>query len=197
MSEVIAAIASALGSTHAIVHAVPAHGWQEPTLCSDWMVRDVTNHLVGGLCIFTDELNGVPARADHDSDWLADDPAGAYDTAAADDTAAWGRTDALDGTITIGLGTLPAPLAAVIHLTEVLTHGADIAVAIDREDLIDQDACAALLAAMGSMGGVDPYRVPGVFGPTVPVPAHELPHRQLLGYLGRTVTSAGPVRVVA
>ncbi len=195
MSDIIAAIHSALPSTARIVGAIPPDSWQAATPCEGWTVRDVTNHLVGGMCIFTDELSGVPARADHDSDWLGDDPASAYDTAAADDMAAWGRPGALDGTITIGLGTLPAPLAAVIHLTEVLVHGTDVAVAIDREDLIDQDACAALLAAMEAMGGVDPYRMPGVFGPAVPVPAHEPPHRQLLGYLGRTVASQGPVRV--
>src|SRR4051812_22746699 len=180
MSDVIGAISSALQSTQAIVGAVPADRWHQPTPCSDWTVRDVTNHLVGGICLFTDELNGVPARADHESDWLAEDPVGAYAAAAAADARAWDRPDALTGTITLGLGTLPAPLAAVIHLTEVLVHGADIALAIDREDLIDREACAALLQEMQQMGGVDAYRVPGVFGPAVPVPAHEPPHRQLL-----------------
>ena len=195
MNDPIAAIRSALRSTATIVQAVPGDGWHLATPCTSWTVREVANHLVGGMCIFTDELTGMPARAAHDSDWLEQDPVAAYTSAAADDAAAWGHPDALDGTITIGLGTLPAPLAAVIHLTEVLVHGVDIAVATDREDLVDQHLCAALLHTMEAMGGVDPYRVPGVFGPAAPVPQDEPPHRQLLGYLGRSVTSAGRGRV--
>lgn len=187
MNDVITPIRSALVTTGAIVRSVPSDGWRRPTPCSQWTVRDVTNHLVGGLCIFTDELNGVPARGEHESDWLGTYPVDAYESAAAADASAWGRPDALVGTITIGLGTLSAPLAAVIHLTEVLVHGVDIAVAIGREDLVDADACTALLTAMDQMGGVDPYRVPGVFGPAITSGRHEPSHRQLLGYLGRDV----------
>jgi hypothetical protein len=45
------------------------------------------------------------------------------------------------------------------------------------------------------MGGVDAYRLPGVFGPAVLVPAHEPAHHQLLAYLGRSVASDGRGRV--
>jgi uncharacterized protein (TIGR03086 family) len=195
VTDIVPAIRSALNSTGTIVRAIPDHSWHLPTPCTDWTVRDVTNHLVGGLCIFTDELNGVPARAEHHSHWLNDDPAAAYAYASEHDGRAWGRPDALTGTITIGLGTLPAPLAAVIHLTEVLVHGADIAVAIGREDLLDQDSCTALLQTMKDMGGVDPYRTPGVFGPAVTVAADQPGHRQLLAYLGRALTPQGRDRV--
>lgn len=189
MNDVVAAIVAALDSTATIVGAVPATAWHEPTPCGEWDVHQVANHLVGGMRIFTGELTGTPAGADHDSDWLDTDPVAGYLDAAAADRAAWARPDALVGTLTIGLGTLPAPLAAVIHLTEVLVHGADIAVAIGREDLVDQHLCAGLLAAMEQMGGVDAYRVPGVFGPRVGIVADAPAHRQLLAFLGRDTTS--------
>jgi uncharacterized protein (TIGR03086 family) len=192
MNDVVAAINAALDTTATIVGTVPAAAWHEPTPCSEWDVHQVANHLVGGLRIFTGELTGAPAGADHDSDWLGTDAVAAYLDAAAADRAAWARPDALAGTITIGLGTLPAPLAAVIHLTEVLVHGVDIAVAIGRDDLVDQHQCTGLLSAMQQMGGVDAYRMPGVFGPQAPTTAADPAHRQLLAYLGREMAPARP-----
>jgi len=185
MIDVITAINDALETTETVVRAVPADEWHRPTPCRDWDVLQVTNHLVGGIRIFAAEVTGMPEVADHDSDWLGSDPVAAYVSAAAADKAAWRRPDCMRGTITIGLGTMPAPLAAVIHLTEILVHGVDIAVAIERADIVDQHQCVALLTAMQEMGGVDPYRVPGVFGPYIPAAADDLPHRRLLTYLGR------------
>ncbi|MGI8415092.1 MAG: TIGR03086 family metal-binding protein [Nakamurella sp.] len=196
MNDVITAINDALKTTGAVVRAIPAGRWHRPTPCHDWDVHLVTNHLVGGIRIFAAELTGIPEIADHDSDWLGFDPVAAYADAALADCGAWPRADALRGTITIGLGTMPAPLAALIHLTEILVHGVDIAVAIDRADLVDQHQCADLFTAMQRMGGVDPYRVPGVFGPQVPTAVGDLPHRRLLGYLGRELPLGTPARSV-
>ncbi len=190
MNDVTTAIHAALTTTAAVVGAVQADQWQRPTPCEGWDVHRVANHLVGGIRIFAGEVSGTPERAAHDSDWLGADPVAAYARAAAADRAAWARADALEGTITLGLGTLPGPLAAIIHLTEVVVHGVDIAVAVDRADLVDQDQCAALLGLMGRMGGVDAYRVPGVFGPEVSTCADEggrPPHERLLAYLGRSL----------
>jgi uncharacterized protein (TIGR03086 family) len=191
MNDVISAINNALQTTETVLRAVPAGHWHRPTPCTDWDVSQVTNHLVGGMRIFAGEVTGTPEGAAHDSDWLGTDPVAAYADAAVADQTAWQRPDALSGTITIGLGTLPAPLAAVIHLTEVLVHGVDVAVAIDRADLVDQDECAALLTAMQQMGGVDAYRLPGVFGPEVTT-VDDLPHRRLLAYLGRKLPDSDP-----
>jgi uncharacterized protein (TIGR03086 family) len=187
MNDVISDICVALETTGAIVRAVPADAWHHSTPCSSWNVHQVTNHVVGGMRIFAGELTGAPAGADHDSDWLDDDPAAAYNAAAVLDRAAWSRPDALAGTVTIGLGTLPSPLAAVIHLTEVVVHGLDIAVGINRVDLVDEEQCSRLLARMRDMGGVDAYRTPGVFGAEMPAPSETSPRIQLLAYLGRDV----------
>ena len=61
----------------------------------------------------------------------------------------------------------------------------DLAVATGREDLVDQQLCVALLELMHGMGGIDGFRIPGVFGPEVPVPAQAPNHRRLLAYAGR------------
>jgi uncharacterized protein (TIGR03086 family) len=87
----------------------------------------------------------------------------------------------------ISLGALPGPMAAMVHLTEVLVHGVDLAVATGQRERIDQQQCADLLSAMHDLGGMDPYRMPGMFGPELPAPAGAVPDRQLLAYLGRAV----------
>jgi uncharacterized protein (TIGR03086 family) len=86
--------------------------------------------------------------------------------------------------VTISVGSLPGPLAAVVHLTEILVHGVDLAVATGQEQLIDQELCAGLLVTMRAMG-VDAYRVPGVFAPEVAAPEAVAPHEQLASFLGR------------
>ncbi len=177
---------------------VGLHGddWGRPTACDDWDVRQVLNHTVGGMRIFAAELAGHGPVADHESDWLGEDPVAAFETAAAADRAAWRGPLSPDQGVTISLGRLPLALAAVIHLTEIVTHGVDLAVATDQVHLLDEDLCGGLLGAMRGMGGVDAYRGPGVFGPEVPTAAPAAPHEQLAAYLGRDLAARRPQAAV-
>jgi uncharacterized protein (TIGR03086 family) len=192
-NPVVGQIERALDMTGRVVAEIDDVQWTAPTPCADWDVRDVLNHTVGGMRIFTAELTGQEPGADHEADWLGNDPMGQFADAAAADRSAWGSPDALSGTVTISLGTLPGPMAAVIHLTEVLVHGVDLAVATGQAHLIDEELCADLLATMRAMG-VDAYRLPGVFGPEVAAPELAAPHEQLASFLGRDLqrVSAAP-----
>jgi uncharacterized protein (TIGR03086 family) len=185
MTTLIDRIDAAIAMTDAIVDGMEPSQLAAPSVCEGWDVRTELNHLVGGMRIFTAELNSAPAGDDHDADWLGADPRQAYVQAAVADRAAWRRPGVLDTTVHISLGALPGPMAAVVHLTEVLVHGVDLAVATGQQRSIDEQQCADLLATMHDMGGMDPYRVPGMFGPELPAPAGASPHRQLLAYLGR------------
>ncbi|WP_327044733.1 TIGR03086 family metal-binding protein [Microbispora sp. NBC_01189] len=185
MSDVIQLIDQAIDATAGIVKGIGDHQWDAPTPCAGWHVRAVLNHTVGGMRIFTAELTG--AGADHEADWLGDDPRAAFAAAGDADREAWHRDGALDHTVHISLGALPGPMAAVIHFTEVLVHGVDLAVATGQEDRVDEPLCEELLATMRGMGGIDAYRLPGVFGPEAEAPAGAPAHRRLLAYLGRTV----------
>lgn len=179
----ITQIQQAIDVTGTIVYGIADNQWHLPTPCAEWDVHTLLNHTVGGMHIFAAELDGRDHGA-HEDDWLASDPAAVYRDAASTDHAAWHRPGALDGTVHISLGTLPGPMAAMIHLTELVVHGADLAVATAQEHLIDEEACAALLATMHTMG-MDPYRLPGVFNPELQPPANAPAHRRLLAYLGR------------
>lgn len=164
--------------------------WPAASPCEEWSVRDVLNHVVGGMRIFAAELTGRAPEAEHDADWLGLDAARAFTDAAELDIAAWRGPDAMSGMVAISLGTLPASFAAVIHLLELVGHGVDLAVATEQTDLLDERLCEDVLELLSGMGGLDAYRVPGVFGPEVTVDAGEPAHARLAGCLGRHATPA-------
>ena len=190
-TDVVDALEAALATTGTLVAGIAATQWSEPTPCPGWDVRTVTNHLVGGLRIFTAQLTGTDAGGEHEDDWLGDSPAAAYTAAAAAVLTAWRAPGAMGRTLSISLGDVPAPLGAVIELTEVVVHGLDLAVATGQEDRVDAGQAAALHALMLGMV-MDSFRMPGVFGPPAPAPADAPAHRQLLAFLGRELTAASP-----
>ncbi|MFE7796143.1 TIGR03086 family metal-binding protein [Nocardia sp. NPDC057440] len=185
MNAMINRIDRAIDMTAVVVEAIPADRMTAPTPCVEWDVHDLLNHLVGGMNIFAAQLEGLDPGRDHHGDWLGADPHGAYIAAAAGDSAAWHRPDALEQTVRLGFGLVPGPMAAVIHLTEVLVHGIDLAVATDQERLLDQQLCGEMLAIMRDMG-IGNFRTPGMFGPERPTSGDAPAHRELFAYLGRT-----------
>jgi uncharacterized protein (TIGR03086 family) len=191
-TDVVDRLAAALTTTGALVAGIPATRWNHPNPCPGWDVRTLTNHLVGGLRIFTAQLTGTDAGGEHEDDWLGDAPAAAYADAAAAVLTAWRAPGALARTLAISLGSVPAPLGAVIELTEVVVHGLDLAVATGQTDRADDVQAAWLHQLMLDMG-FDAFRVPGVFGPAVEVADTAPAHVRLLAFLGREVPA--PTRI--
>jgi uncharacterized protein (TIGR03086 family) len=188
MRPVIDQIDRSLDVTAAIVDSLPADLPAVAAPCPGWTAQTELNHLVGGMRIFAAELTGTDAGRAHEDDWLGDDPRAAFAAAARLDRAAWQQPLVLERAVCLGFGAVPGPMAALIHLTEVLVHGTDLAVATGRRDLVDDDACAELF---GIMCGLDfeLFRTPGMFGPAVPVAAHAPAHEQLLAFLGRDLST--------
>jgi uncharacterized protein (TIGR03086 family) len=175
----------ALRSTGTIVSGIRPDQWGLPTPCTGWDVRAECNHLVGGLRIFAAQLQGQPLDADHDTtDWLGVEPAAAYASAARADAAAWREPGATDTVFDLAFGQAPGQMALVVHLTEVLVHGLDLAVATGQEHLVDEGEAGFLHAMMSSMG-TETFRVPGIFDAEVPAADDDPEHRRLLAYLGR------------
>src|SRR3954466_4108143 len=88
-ADVIDALETALVTTGTLVAGIAPTRWSAPTPCPGWDVRALTNHLVGGLRIFTAQLTGTDAAGEHDDDWLGDSPTAAYTAAATAVLAAW------------------------------------------------------------------------------------------------------------
>jgi uncharacterized protein (TIGR03086 family) len=138
VSDPLAPLAAALAGTGQLVRAVTAEQWPLPTPCSDWSVRQLVGHLVGGNRLCTRVLRGRPLPpldqlgSRSPADQLGDDPVAAHDTSADELLEALRAPGVLAGTHTLPVGTLPGP--AVVHLrtVETLVHGWDLARATGR-----------------------------------------------------------------
>ncbi|MGW5256173.1 hypothetical protein [Streptomyces sp. NPDC004012] len=94
--------------------------------------------------------------------------------------------DLAKATVRLGFGPVPGPMAALIHLTEVLVHGVDRATAVGRTAVVDQRLCEDLLAHIRRTG-MDAFRRPGMFGPENPAAEGAAAHVRLPAFLGRQV----------
>jgi len=160
-----------------------------PTPCEGWSVRDVANHVVGGLIVFVGTLEGEAVRPDPDApdpDYLGSDPAGAYRGAADRCLAGFGRSGALDRVYDFVFGPTPGLVIANISLQESLVHGWDIARGAGLAYTPGAGAVAAVAEFNADRDG-DDIRREGMFGPEQPVPSGVSPFEALLGRLGRTV----------
>lgn len=164
-----------------------------PTPCPGWDLRALLAHLVGGVAEMAGLVVAAAAPASLPAGAVAAvplDPANpltAWPAAVAADRVAWAEPSVHDGVVAFSFGSVPAPMAAMIHLTELTVHAIDVAVAIGRTDLVDEALAAGLLRSMHELGGIDGFRIPGMFGAEVAVAADAPAHVRLLGYVGRQV----------
>src|SRR3954467_7682388 len=121
-NDVVDRIESALAATEPLVAGVRADQWTAATPCAGWDVHALVNHLVGGLRIYAAELTHAEAGQAHEDDWLGNDPVGVYRDAAGAVLAAWRSPGVMSTVVSISLGQVPAPMAAVIELTEIVVH---------------------------------------------------------------------------
>ena len=180
-----------LDSVHAtlqpMVAAVGSDQWDDATPCSDWDVRALITHVVGGNRVFASALRGVPleqARQALPGDLLGADPAAAYADAAEDLAAAFRAYGPLDRPVTIPFGTVPAAVALHLRIAEGLVHGWDLARATGRtvsfpDDVVEQE----IAFSREFLPRVPPDRSP--FAPSRPVADDAPPRDRLVALLGR------------
>ncbi len=88
-----------------LISNIRAGQWSAPTLCPDWTVRQMVNHLTGMNRVFAALLACQPPPPRLSADHVEDDPAGAYRDAAAALQAAFGQPGVLERTYHGQLGT--------------------------------------------------------------------------------------------
>lgn len=186
MADPIGDIREAIDRTTPIVDGISDTQWSAPTLCSEFDVKALLNHMVGAANMFRQVIEEGQASADPSADLLGSDPKEAFRTAAAAALASFEKGQVLDRTLNMPFGEVPGTVGAGIFGMEMFVHGVDLAVATGQESKIDQDMCGTM-ADSAKRVGVDNFRVPGVFGPEVQVEVGARPHEHLLGYLGREV----------
>ncbi|MGY1669401.1 TIGR03086 family metal-binding protein [Geodermatophilus sp. SYSU D00710] len=155
-----------------------------PTPCEGASVAGLLGHLAGLAYAFrmAAEKTPVDGTASTDpthlpADWRTYVPAQLAELAAA-----WDDPAAHEGMTAAGGVDMPADIAAVVALDEVVVHGWDLAVATGQPYVVDDAAAEACRAFAESF---DDDRPPDLYGPVVPVPDDAPALDRLLGATGR------------
>lgn len=157
-----------------------------PTPCSEWSVRDVLNHVVGGAHMFAAAFSGNPAPAhDGPGDLIGDDPAAAWAGAVDAFVASIDAPGALDNMVPMPWGDTPGPMVYEILKFDILVHAWDLARATGQPfdppaDLVENTIGVAQMMLSPQMRAT-------VFGPEMPVPDGASPIDRLAAFTGRTV----------
>src|SRR5437764_1113118 len=97
----------ALTATERLIAAVRDDQWTEPTPCTDWNVRDLVEHVVGGNYRFARALRGEPPALPEDALRSGRDLLKAYRDSAAARLDAFRQPGVLERVFTIPVGTAP------------------------------------------------------------------------------------------
>ena len=122
--------------------------WDRPSMCTDWTIRDVVEHVVGGDRFAPilldggtlDEAIAAVVGVDH----LGDDPIGAVADASAATRAAFAGS--LDREVDHPVGTIPARRFIGFRIFDQLGHTWDIAEALGHPVVLDPAAVSIALA---------------------------------------------------
>ena len=177
----------AMAQTEAIVVAVRPDQLTLPTPCTEYDVRALLSHIVGGLTRIAvigeggDGLAVVP-RADGVPDGGWPD---AYHAARARVTAAWADDARLDALVEVPWGKVPGRIALGGYVQEILTHGWDLARAAGQPTELDPELASWVLGVARQILPAAPRGGEIPFGPPVPVSPDAGPYTQLAAWLGR------------
>lgn len=174
-----------------LVNGVADDQLTSPTPCTGTPVAGLLDHFMGLSVAFTRAArksvpagtsSGPRAAAEHlDPRWRTDLPIRLRDLADAwRDPAAW------QGVTEAGGVTLPAEVAGMVALDEVVLHGWDLAVATGQEFRCDPSSTAAVLEFTSSAARPENAAMrEGLFGPVVEVPDDAPAFDRALGLAGR------------
>lgn len=119
-----------------------------PTVTTDWDIRGLMSHLVGGNIRFAQALRGEPV------DWPTRDaqpvatPLGEFDASAHEMAAAVAGLADPKQVVHLPAGDPPGYFAVGVHGADMLVHGWDLAVATGQDRTLDPDLCRAALAIL-------------------------------------------------
>jgi uncharacterized protein (TIGR03086 family) len=167
-----------------LVEGLPDDALERPTPCTEYTVAALLDHLAGTVVAFRAAAvkNPLPGGPSGDAsnlrpDWRTAIP---RDTRALAD--AWDHPTAWTGRTAAGGVELPADVAAIVALDELVVHGWDLAKATDQPTDYDGPGLEAVLRLVTDFRARD---FPGLFGPEVPMPDGAPLIERILGVTGR------------
>jgi uncharacterized protein (TIGR03086 family) len=156
-----------------------------PTPCPQARLGDLIDHVASLSGAFTEVAQkrpGVAPPAPPDAANLPDDWQQEIEQRLATLVAAWRDPSAWEGTAQVAGNELPAEVAGLVVLDELVVHGWDIAVASGQPY---EPTDAEVEAAIPFVSSFPAPRDGNLFGPVVPVPDDAPALDRLLGLTGR------------
>jgi uncharacterized protein (TIGR03086 family) len=188
--EGVAMLQRVVDATTDVIGHTTSEQLANPTLCTEWTVKDVINHMVTGATMFAisaeqgsvpDEVLGKLMGADN----VGDDPKGAWDTAAKRALTAFEAPGVMEKIVKLPFGEMPAGIALNIAIFDVATHSVDLARATGQKVTDTELLENALLLAQQMMG--PQLRQPGIFDDAQPCSDSAPVDDRLLAFAGRKI----------
>jgi uncharacterized protein (TIGR03086 family) len=152
------------------------------TPCSEWTIRDLIEHVIGG-----NEYVGIWAGSNEEPAVRPDDTVAAHRAIAAAAQEVFARPDGMSIMFKLPFGEVPGQLFIGMRTSDVLTHAWDLAAATGQSTDLDPELAAGQLAAVRALVGPQ-FRGPDKpFGDEQPCSSERAPADQLAAFLGRKV----------
>lgn len=159
------------------------------TPCSDWNVRALLGHLIGGAENFANTLSGGDVNLNNTNSSQSTDAdaaslAQAYQAAVTSALQAAQAPGAMEKKVATPIGEMAGGEFLAANFMDHFIHGWDLAKATGQDTKLDPqlvETCYQMFVP----GMTDTGREHGVFGPAVTVPDNASTQDKLLGYTGR------------
>ncbi|HYZ36225.1 MAG TPA: TIGR03086 family metal-binding protein [Pseudonocardiaceae bacterium] len=161
-----------------------------PTPCSEWTVRQLLAHVIGGDYAYIELLHGGSAEQAFflpTNYEVGNYPLEQFQRSAAELIAAFSESGALDRTVQHPIGELPAMRLLGMRVSEWTIHGWDLARPLDLDDSLDAELIESIYARMAprvkTLAATGYFLPPAGLSDTAPV------QDRLLDLLGRHPSS--------
>ena len=177
----------ALSRTRKVVAGTSKDQLDDPTPCSEWKVRDVLEHIIGGCLACASGARGKTGSFDQGKGATDGDFVAAFDEASEDAVAAFEEPGALEKGFAMEWGETPGSAVLGLALADAAVHGWDLAKGTNQDYEIDDDVARAAYGMVTSMMQPEgDYPRGESFGDPIEVPDDAPIPDKLLAYLGRT-----------
>jgi uncharacterized protein (TIGR03086 family) len=155
------------------------------TPCAGWDVTALTYHMIGICARFTAAMQeATPGRSGSIPDPNLD-LALAYREITDTMLQEWGAPGALEKTVSVGFGTVPASTGIIVLIADQMLHTWDLARTLERQYTMPENIAADVFAWMQTTLKPE-FRGPGkAFGPEVPCPEDAPLQDRLVAFAGR------------